>query len=280
MLGFSLFPDADIPQFRITVETPTGASLADTDRALQFVEAELASHREVKHYFANLGHGNPRVYYNIFPEETNANVGEVFAEFDRYDPQAQPRAARRDACHARAVSRRAHPGRELPQRPTDRRAHRARDQRPGPRATAAAREPGRDHHRGNARHARRRQPDAPPAHRPRPAHRHRQGRSARRSAGRSGPHGASGRGRPQRRQFREADGDEFDITVRLPMSGRQTLDALDRIEVASATRPVRAVAAARRRRSFRRHPAASSATIVLREVVITAYTTTRRTSRR
>ena len=35
LIGFSLFPRADIPQFRITVETPDGASLADTDRALR-----------------------------------------------------------------------------------------------------------------------------------------------------------------------------------------------------------------------------------------------------
>src|SRR5512139_261447 len=41
-LGFSLFPNADIPQFRIEIETPTGASIADTDRAVRFVEAELA----------------------------------------------------------------------------------------------------------------------------------------------------------------------------------------------------------------------------------------------
>ena len=35
--------------------------------------------------------------------------------------------------------------------------------------------------------------------------------------------------------LREADGDEFDITVRLPMQGRQTLTALDFIEVASSS---------------------------------------------
>ena len=40
-------------------------------------------------------------------------------------------------------------------------------------------------------------------------------------------------------KFRESDGDEFDITVRLPMQGRQTLQALDYIEVTSAAgRPV------------------------------------------
>ena len=35
LIGFSVFPPADIPQFRITIETPDGASVADTDRALR-----------------------------------------------------------------------------------------------------------------------------------------------------------------------------------------------------------------------------------------------------
>jgi multidrug efflux pump subunit AcrB len=91
LIGFSLFPSADIPQFRVTIETPNGASIADTDRALRFVEAELARHPEIERYFANLGHGNPRIYYNIFPEETNASVAEVFAELGAYDPRRSPR---------------------------------------------------------------------------------------------------------------------------------------------------------------------------------------------
>ena len=90
LIGSSLFPPADIPQFRITVEASDGASLADTDRALRFVEGELATHPEIKHWFANLGRGNPRVYYNIFPEETNANVAEVFVELHEFDPRRSP----------------------------------------------------------------------------------------------------------------------------------------------------------------------------------------------
>jgi multidrug efflux pump subunit AcrB len=90
LIGFSLFPSADIPQFRVTVETPNGASIADTDRALRFVETELARHPEIARYFANLGHGNPRIYYNTFPEETNASVAEVFAELKAFDPRRSP----------------------------------------------------------------------------------------------------------------------------------------------------------------------------------------------
>ena len=64
LIGSSLFPKADTPQFLIQVEAPNGTSLAETDRALRFVEDELAKMPEVKSWFANLGHGNPQIYYN------------------------------------------------------------------------------------------------------------------------------------------------------------------------------------------------------------------------
>ena len=86
-MGMSLFPTADIPQFRVRIEAPDGASLAETDRALRFVEAELAKRPEVEYWFANLGHENPRTYYNIVPKTYSANVAEVLAEVRDYDPQ-------------------------------------------------------------------------------------------------------------------------------------------------------------------------------------------------
>jgi len=86
-MGMSLFPTADIPQFRVRIEAPDGASLAETDRALRFVEAELAKRPEMEYWFANLGHDNPRTYYNIIPKTYSANVAEVLAEVRDYDPQ-------------------------------------------------------------------------------------------------------------------------------------------------------------------------------------------------
>src|SRR5262245_10193382 len=46
-LGSSLFPKADTPQFLISVEAPNGTSFAATDRALRFVEGQLAKTPEV-----------------------------------------------------------------------------------------------------------------------------------------------------------------------------------------------------------------------------------------
>lgn len=88
--GGSLFPKADTPQFLVNVETPNGTSLAETDRALRFVEDHLAKMPEVKSYFANLGHGNPQIYYNHIVRRDAPNFAEVFVQLDEYDTRATP----------------------------------------------------------------------------------------------------------------------------------------------------------------------------------------------
>jgi len=239
VIGFSLFPSADIPQFRITVETPDGASLADTDRALRFVEGELAQRAEVKHWFTNLGRGNPRVYYNIFPEETNANVGEVFVELHRYDPQRSPRLheelraalaeypgariileAYRNGPPINAPIEVAISGPDLGQlRELAAQAETVIEATPGTRDVD-----------NPVRRLRtdldlRIDPQKASLFGVAPVEIDRTVRAA--VAGLSAG------------KFREADGDEYDITLRLPMQGRPTLEALDRIEVSSvAGRPV------------------------------------------
>jgi multidrug efflux pump subunit AcrB len=90
-LGSSLFPKADTPQFLINVELPNGSSFAATDHALRFVEARLARTPGVRGYFANLGHGNPQIYYNHIVRNDSANYAEVFVQLERYDTHATPR---------------------------------------------------------------------------------------------------------------------------------------------------------------------------------------------
>jgi multidrug efflux pump subunit AcrB len=90
LIGFSLFPVADIPQFMVRVEAPQGASLEETDRAVRVVEAELRRHPEVKQTFAHVGHGSPFIYYNIWPTSTAADYGEVFVQLDEWNAQRSP----------------------------------------------------------------------------------------------------------------------------------------------------------------------------------------------
>jgi multidrug efflux pump subunit AcrB len=91
LIGFSLFPNADVPQFVIRVDAPDGASVEETDRALRFVEARLAEHPEVKRWYTHLGHGTPFVYYNYFSQGRTANLGEVFVELRAFDPKRTPK---------------------------------------------------------------------------------------------------------------------------------------------------------------------------------------------
>jgi multidrug efflux pump subunit AcrB len=91
VIGFSLFPKADTPNFLVTVETPDGSSLAETDRALRFVESKLSAMPDVASYFTNLGHGNPKIYYNEFGNEGASNYGDIFVKLKDYDTTETPR---------------------------------------------------------------------------------------------------------------------------------------------------------------------------------------------
>ena len=92
LIGFSLFPKADTPHFLITVETPDGSSLAETDRALRFVEGKLRELPDLQSYFSNLGHGNPKIYYNETGNEGDSSYGDVFVKLAKYDTTDTPRA--------------------------------------------------------------------------------------------------------------------------------------------------------------------------------------------
>ncbi|KEQ51992.1 efflux RND transporter permease subunit [Sphingobium chlorophenolicum] len=76
-IGTSLFPPADTPQFLIRVELPRGASLPATEKVLGHVERRLAKAPEVDWFAANLGRGNPQIYYNIPQHDPDPAFAEV-----------------------------------------------------------------------------------------------------------------------------------------------------------------------------------------------------------
>jgi len=83
LVGFSLFPKAGLPQFFITIETPRGSNINETDKAVRFVESVLTTRPEVVYYMSNVGKGNPMIYYNSFQKNEQATIGEVFCEVKR-----------------------------------------------------------------------------------------------------------------------------------------------------------------------------------------------------
>ncbi len=90
-IGFSLFPAAGIPQFRVTVDLPDDASLRETDAVARDVERTLLATPGIRDVFTNVGHGNPFVYYNVVPVNDRSDYAEFFARVDRVDAIATPR---------------------------------------------------------------------------------------------------------------------------------------------------------------------------------------------
>jgi multidrug efflux pump subunit AcrB len=80
LIGVSLFPKAGLPQFFITIEAPRGSNIRETDRAVRFVESVLAGRKEVKYYMSNIGKGNPTIFYNSFQKSAQTILGEVMVE--------------------------------------------------------------------------------------------------------------------------------------------------------------------------------------------------------
>ena len=85
VIGFSLFPKAGTPQVLVTVESPDGASVAATDSAVRFVERVLLNRPDVQHVYANIGRGNPLIYYNVFEHNEDAAYGDLFVLFEKID---------------------------------------------------------------------------------------------------------------------------------------------------------------------------------------------------
>lgn len=89
-IGTSLFPPAETPQFLVRIETPNGTSLARTDQVLRFVEARLAREPDVVWAAANLGRGNPQIFYNQAQRQTQTSYAEVFASMKAWKPGESP----------------------------------------------------------------------------------------------------------------------------------------------------------------------------------------------
>ena len=85
-IGSSLFPPAETPQFLIRIQSSDGASLKTTDRALRFVETTLAKVPEVDWVASNLGRGNPTIFYNQPQRETNPAFAEAYVSLREWVP--------------------------------------------------------------------------------------------------------------------------------------------------------------------------------------------------
>ncbi len=91
VVGFSLFPKAETPQFLVDITAPQGAGIAVTDSAARYVERLVAGRPDVRAYYTSVGRDNPTIYYNRFARQEDPRVGQVFVLLDRWDRRESPR---------------------------------------------------------------------------------------------------------------------------------------------------------------------------------------------
>jgi multidrug efflux pump subunit AcrB len=72
--------------FMINIETPLGSSLATTDSVARYVENNIKRLPALKNYATNVGHGNPRIYYNVIPHNDASNYAQIFIQLNETPP--------------------------------------------------------------------------------------------------------------------------------------------------------------------------------------------------
>ncbi|WP_235890299.1 efflux RND transporter permease subunit [Sandaracinobacter neustonicus] len=90
VLGSSLFPPADSPYFQVEIETSEGSDTVATARAVAFVDRTLAAEPLVENRMANVGRGNPQIFYNKGETSQQSNIGVVAATLKSWDPVETP----------------------------------------------------------------------------------------------------------------------------------------------------------------------------------------------
>ena len=80
IIGFSLFPTSEKPQFLVNITTPLQSNLSYTDSLVRQIEKEVAKIPELQNFATNVGKGNPRIYYNEIPENDRSDYGQLFVQ--------------------------------------------------------------------------------------------------------------------------------------------------------------------------------------------------------
>lgn len=87
VVGFSLFPKSEKPQFLINIEMPNSTSLYETDRVARYVESELKKEKDITYFTTNVGKGNPRIYYNVITRSETPNFSQFFVQLNGLTPE-------------------------------------------------------------------------------------------------------------------------------------------------------------------------------------------------
>ena len=89
-IGSSLFPPAGASYFLVQVTAPEGAAITQTDRAIRFVEDATRGEPDITQVLANVGRGNPQIFYNQRSFDQRSNIGEVLVNLKEWDEVRGP----------------------------------------------------------------------------------------------------------------------------------------------------------------------------------------------
>ena len=83
-IGVSMFPKAEKPLFYINVNCPEDTHIEQTDRVIRQVEKEISALPGIRYILSNVGFSNPPLYYNIMRERNKASHGQVIVILESF----------------------------------------------------------------------------------------------------------------------------------------------------------------------------------------------------
>ncbi|MBZ6379955.1 multidrug transporter AcrB [Pacificimonas flava] len=90
VLGFTLFPNADVPFFTVEVRTPEGTGVEGTDRVVRRLGDRIGEEPGIRYVIEHSGAGGPQVFYNVFSDFERTREGIIVAVMDEWDPRRGP----------------------------------------------------------------------------------------------------------------------------------------------------------------------------------------------
>ncbi|MBN2893735.1 MAG: efflux RND transporter permease subunit [Bacteroidales bacterium] len=84
-VGSSFFPKAEKPLFMIQATLPQNKTIEETEKVAKYIESVLDTIPEIKKYASNVGNGNPKIHFNLFPRDNAKNYAEFFVELKKYE---------------------------------------------------------------------------------------------------------------------------------------------------------------------------------------------------
>jgi multidrug efflux pump subunit AcrB len=84
VIGFKLFPTSEKPIFLMNIRMPLQTSIQESNRVTKLIEEKLKENDKIVYYTANIGKGNPQIYYNVSQQEEKNDFAQIFIQLDSH----------------------------------------------------------------------------------------------------------------------------------------------------------------------------------------------------